>query len=278
MREEAISGKVYHHATAEAIREGLTYHMSIDGEPLVVQMARSLAEDLQMHDEPDEVEEILRRVELNQHEIEEMIAEGVAKLAARTAVRVQRLEPEALPMDCRATLATLRERAWQKATDDAADTHNGQLPPSHLRDQLGAGAWDGFQPAEITGREAIEIHDRTPGSLLMVRTPDGPEPISIDAAWDAIRQDPGSVFVKQPTVGSFSGRPNRVGIVAVKPENVDAAVETIRAAAREPKPADVRQFRMHDSVGLEVSADVPEADVERARTACAKYPDAVCPE
>lgn len=277
LKERATDGSLWHHATSEAIRTGLTLYLSIDGEPIADQIADSLAEDLQMYDERVKVAEILAHAEIGVDEIEEMIAEGIRKMAGRAATRVQRLDPSKLPEDCRATLATLRERAWQKSADEAADTHNGRLPPSHLRDQLGAGAWDGFQPSEITGREAIEIFGRTPGAMLMLRTPEGPEQISMDTAWAAIEQDPGAVFVKQPTVGSFSGRPNRVGIIAVKPEQVKAAVETIRAAAREPKPADVRQFRMDELVGLEVSTDVPEEDVERARKACASYPGAMPP-
>lgn len=279
LKERATDGSLWHHATSEAIRTGLTLYLSIDGEPIADAIADSLAEDLQMYDERVQVAEILAHAEIGVDDIEEMIAEGIAKMAGQAATRVQRMDASKLPADCRGTLTRLRARAWQKSADEAEDTHNGRLPPSHLRDQLGAGAWDGFQPSERTGREAIEIFGRTPGAMLMLRTPEGPEQISIDAAWNAIRQDPGSVFVKEPTVGSFSGRPNRVGIVAVKPEQVDAAVETIRAAAREPKPADVRKWRVKGGlVGLEVSTDVPEEDVERVRKVFATHPGAFCPE
>ena len=278
MREEAISGKVYHHATAEAIRTGLTLYLSIDGEPIADQSADSLAEDLQMYDDRTRVAEILAHAEIGVDDIEEMIAAGVREMAVTAAARVQRLDPAKLPEDCRDTLATLRERAWQKSADEAADTCNGQMPPSHLRSQLGAGAWDGFEPAPRTGREAIEIYERTPGSRLMVRTEEGPKPIGVDGAWNAIRQDPGAVYVDEPTSRSYSGRPDRVAIVAVKPEQVNAAVETIRAAARQSKPADVRQFRTMDGlVGLEVSEEVSEEDIDRARKSCEAYPGAVCP-
>lgn len=277
LKEQATDGSLYHHATAEAIRTGLTLYLSIDGEPIADQIAESLAEDLMMYDERTRVAEILAHAEIGVNDIEEMIAEGIRKMAGRASVFVQRLDPSKLPADCRGTLTRLRARAWQKSADEAADTCNGRMPPSHLRSQLGRGAWDGFEPAPVTGREAIEIHERTPGSRLMVRTPEGPEPISVDAALNAIGHDPGAVYVEGPSPRSYSGHPGRIAIVAVKPEQVDAATETIRAAAREPKPADVRKWRLPDGrIGLEVSEDVAEEDVERARKCCAGYPGAVC--
>ena len=196
MREEATSGTVYHHATGEAIREGLTLYLSIDGEPIADQISDSLAEDLQMLDEKVEVAEILAHAEIGPDDIEEMIAEGVSRMAAKAAVRIQRLDPGKLPADCRGTLARLRARAWQKSADEAAETCNGTQPPAHLRSQLGRAAWDGYEDdAPATGREAIEIHLRTPGSRLLVRKPDSREPISADDAWKAIEDDPGAVCV-----------------------------------------------------------------------------------
>ena len=196
MREQAVNGTVYHHATAEAIREGMRYYLSIDGEPIADQIADSLAEDLQMHHERLEVGEILAHADIGRNEIEEMIAEGVRRLAAKAAARIQRLDPEELPADCRGTLTRLRARAWQKAEDEAAETCGGTQPPAHLRSQLGRAAWDGYDDdAPVTGREAIEIHLKTPDSRLMVREPDGPEPISVDDAWKVIEDDPGAVYV-----------------------------------------------------------------------------------
>ena len=290
LKERATDGSLWHHATAEAIRTGLTLYLSIDGEPIADQIADSLAEDLMMYDDRTRVAEILAHAEIGVDDIEEMIAAGVRKMAAKAATRVQRLDPAKLPEDCRETLATLRERAWQKSADEAADTCNGQMPPSALRSQLGRAAWDGFEPAPITGREAIEIHGRTPGSRLMVRTPEGPEPITVDEAWKVIEHDPGAVYVDKPDYSSWSGKPHRIAIVAVRRPQVPAATETIKAAARQltrpgaddfSEPATVWEITGHNVpgglVGLEVSTEVPKADVDRARKACEAYPGAVCP-
>ena len=141
MQERATSGTEYHHATAEAIREGLTHYLSIDGEPVADQIAESLAEDLRLIGEKHQVGEILAHAEIGLDDIEEMIAEGVSRMAAAAATRIQRLDPETLPEDCRGTLARLRARAWQKSADEAADTGNGRYPPAHLRSQLGRAAW-----------------------------------------------------------------------------------------------------------------------------------------
>ena len=196
MQESATSGTEYHHATAEAIREGLTLYLSIDGEPIADQIAESLAEDLQMLDEKVEVAEILAHAEVGVDEIEEMIAGGVSRMAAKAAVRIQRLDPGKLPADCRGTLARLRARAWQKSADEAESTGGGRYPPAHLRSQLGRAAWDGYEDdAPVTGRAAIEIHLGTPGSRLLVRKPDSREPISVEDAWKAIEDDPGAVCV-----------------------------------------------------------------------------------
>ena len=196
MREKATSGTEYHHATAEAIREGLTLYLSIDGEPIADQISESLAEDLMMDDEEHQVGEILAHAEIGRDDIEEMIAGGVSRMAAKAAVRIQRLDPGKLPADCRGTLARLRARAWQKSADEAASTGGGRYPPAHLRSQLGRAAWDGYEDdAPVTGREAIEIHLGTPGSRLLVRKPDSREPISVEDAWKAIEDDPGAVCV-----------------------------------------------------------------------------------
>lgn len=145
MREQATSGAVYHHATAEAIREGMLHYVSssaTDGEPGADAVAESLAEDLQMHDEATEVGEILAHCGIGPDEIEAMIDEGLRKLAAVASAKVQRLDPAKLPEDVRGTLTRLRARAWQKSADEAAETGNGRYPPAHLRSQLGRAAWD----------------------------------------------------------------------------------------------------------------------------------------
>ncbi len=146
MREEATSGTVYHHATAEAIREGMLHYLSssaTDGEPAADAVAESLAEDLQLVDEPEAaVAEILAHCGIGPDEVEAMIDEGLRKLAAVASAKVQRLDPAKLPEDCRGTLTRLRARAWQKAADEAAETGGGQYPPAHLRSQLGRAAWD----------------------------------------------------------------------------------------------------------------------------------------
>lgn len=199
MREEATSGAVYHHATVEAIREGMLHYVSssaTDGEPAADAVAGSLAEDLQMDDETTDVAEILAHAGIGPDDIEAMIDEGLRKLAAAAATRVQRVDPAKLPVDCQGTLTRLRARAWQKSADEAAETGGGQYPPAHLRSQLGRAAWDGYgEDAPVTGREAIEIHFRTPGSRLLVRKPDGPEPVSVEDAWKVIEGDPGAVYV-----------------------------------------------------------------------------------
>lgn len=290
LKERATDGSLWHHATAEAIRTGLTLYLSIDGAPIADGIAESVAEDLMMPDDEHAVHDILTRVGLGCDDIEEMIAENISRMAAKASVRIQRLDPSKLPEDCRGALRRLRERAWQKSADEAADTCNGRMPPSHLRSQLGRGAWDGFEPAPITGREAIEIHGRTPGSRLMVRTPEGPEPITAEEAWKAIEHDPGAVYVVKPDYASWSGKPHRIAIVAVRRENVNAATETIKATARQltrpgaddfTEPATVWEITGHNVpdglVGLEVSTEVSKADIDRARKACAAYPGAVCP-
>ena len=53
--------------------------------------------------------------------------------------------------------------------------------------------------APITGREAIEIHVRTAGSVLCKRadaTEDAREGIDVDEAWDIIATDPRRVYVR----------------------------------------------------------------------------------
>ena len=130
MQESATSGTEYHHATAEAIREGLTLYLSIDGEPIADQISESLAEDLMMDDEEHQVGEILAHAEIGRDDIEEMIAGGVSRMAAKAAVRIQRLDPGKLPADCRGTLARLRARAWQKSADEAESTGGGRYPPA----------------------------------------------------------------------------------------------------------------------------------------------------
>lgn len=125
MHEQATSGAVYLHATAEAIREGMLHYVSsaaTDGEPAADAVAESLAEDLQMDDERTEVAEILAHAGIGPDEVEAMIDEGLRKLAAVAAAKIQRLDATRLPEDCRGTLTRLRARAWQKSADHAAET------------------------------------------------------------------------------------------------------------------------------------------------------------
>lgn len=190
---------MYHHATAEAIREGLLYYVSIDTEPIADAVADSLAEDLRMEGDRMAVAEILAHVGLGPDELQDMVGEGLRRLAATAAAKLGKEgigDTLDLPDDCREPLKRLQRRAWEKAAEEAAETGNGRYPPAHLRSQLGRAAWDGDEDdAPITGREAIEIHLRTPGSRLLARKPDSGEPISVDDAWQVIEDDPGAVCV-----------------------------------------------------------------------------------
>lgn len=278
----------YHHAAAETFRGSMLRYVSLVtvAELAAHDVVESLGEELAMSAHYHEIGAVLAQVGLGQDDIEKAFDDALRKLVAPVAAKLSK-GPASVPPDLEDTARMMFTRAWENAKEEAESTGGGRYPPAHLRSQLGRGAWDGFEPTPITGREAIEIHLRTPGSRLMVREPDGPEPITVRDAWNVIKDDPGAVYVDKPDHASWSGHPHRIAIVAVRRENVDAATETIKAAARQltrpgsddfSEPATVWEVTGQNVpdglIGLEVSTEVSKVDVARARKCCAAYPDA----
>ena len=111
--------ETYHHATAEAIREGLLDNVSMQqgAEAIADTLAESLARDFKMPDrEVEDVAEVLVHCGLGPDEIQKAMWEAVRRLAAKAAAKLvtQPPSPE-LPAAAYAALVRLRVRAGRRA-------------------------------------------------------------------------------------------------------------------------------------------------------------------
>ena len=112
--------ETYHHATAEAIREGLLDDVSMqqEAEAIADTLAESLARDFELPDrEWDDVAEVLAHCGLGPDEIQEAMWEAVRRLAAKAAAKLvtQPPSPETMPAAAYAALVRLRVRARRRA-------------------------------------------------------------------------------------------------------------------------------------------------------------------
>ena len=112
--------ETYHHATAEAIREGLLDAVSLqcEAESIADTLAESLAGDFELPDrEWDDVAEVLAHAGLGPDDLRDAMWSAVRRLAAKAAAKLVTQPPsrETMPAAAYETLVRLRVRARRRA-------------------------------------------------------------------------------------------------------------------------------------------------------------------
>lgn len=112
--------ETYHHATAEAIREGLLDAVSLqcEAESIADTLADSLAGDFELPErEWGDVAEVLAHVGIGPDDLQDAMWSAVRRLAAKAAAKLVTQPPgrETMPPAAYAALVRLRVRARRRA-------------------------------------------------------------------------------------------------------------------------------------------------------------------
>lgn len=171
MREE------YHHATAEAIREGLLDAVSMqdEAERVADTVAESLSNWFGMPDrEIDDVAEVLAHAGIGPDDIQDMMWEGLRKLAARTAAKLVTQPPDRdrMPAAAYSAMVRLRVRARRSAAAHfytyREDGHRHWFNATTL-DEATQEARDGDHT--LLG-QTVDIYANRPGNEVVATTVD----------------------------------------------------------------------------------------------------------